>query len=333
MNIIMTLFLICQILFVQMDQQIMCSSHESNKSDVCLADCATTHTILKSREYFSNLNLADANVQTISDISNLINGSGRANIMLPGGTTIHVDNALYSEKFRRNLLSFKDIRQNGYHIETVNVNNREFLYVTLVSNGKKEVLEKIPALSSGLYFTHIRHVETNVVLNKKINDPTTFILWHDRLGHPGSSMMRIIINNSHGHPLRSHKIFSAGDYNCASCFQGKLIVKPSPSKIVVESPVFLERIRETYVDIFILTCGPFRYFMVLIDASTRWSHVCLLSTRNVAFARLLAQIIKLRAQFPNNPIKTIRLDNVGEFRSHAFQNYCVSIGITIEHCV
>ncbi|KAK9169791.1 hypothetical protein Syun_001931 [Stephania yunnanensis] len=133
----MTLFLICQTLFVQMDQQIMCSSHEPNKSDMCLADCATTHTILKNREYFSNLNLADANVQTISGISNLINGSGRANIMLPGGTTIHVDNALYSEKSRRNLLSFKDIRQNGYHIETMNENNREFLYVTLVSNGKK----------------------------------------------------------------------------------------------------------------------------------------------------------------------------------------------------
>ncbi|KAK9133229.1 hypothetical protein Scep_012757 [Stephania cephalantha] len=198
--------------------------------------------------------------------------------------------------------------------------------------GKKEVLEKFPALSSGLYFTHIRHVETNVVLNKKINDPKTFILWHDRLGHPGSSMMRRIINNSHGHPLRSHKIFSTGDYNCASCSQGKLIVKPSPSKIVVESPSFLRtHSGETYVVIFILTCGSFRYFMVLIDASTRWSHVCLLSTRNVAFARLLAQIIKLRAQFPDNPIKTIRLDNAGEFQSQAFRNYCMSIGITIEH--
>ena len=35
------------------------------------------------------------------------------------------------------------------------------------------------------------------------------------------------------------------------------------------------------------------HFMVLIDASTRWSHICLLSTRNVAFARLFAQIIRV----------------------------------------
>jgi transposase InsO family protein len=73
--------------------------------------------------------------------------------------------------------------------------------------------------------------------------------------------------------------------------------------------------------------------MVLIDASTRWSHVCLLSTRNVAFARLLAQIIRLLAQFPDYPIKKIRLDNAGEFTSQALDNYCMSIGIDVEYPV
>ena len=80
-------------------------------------------------------------------------------------------------------------------------------------------------------------------------------------------------------------------------------------------------------------CGPFHYFMVLIDASTKWSHVYLLSTRNVVFARLLAQMTKLRAQFLDYPIKTIRLDNVGEFTSQTLNDYCMSIGINIEHHV
>ena len=70
--------------------------------------------------------------------------------------------------------------------------------------------------------------------------------------------------------------------------------------------------------------------MVLIDASTRWSHVCFISTRNVAFARLLAQMIKLQAQFLNYPIKAIKLDNVGEFTSQTFTDYCTSVGINIE---
>ena len=73
--------------------------------------------------------------------------------------------------------------------------------------------------------------------------------------------------------------------------------------------------------------------MVLIDASTRWSHVCLLSTQNVAFAKLLAQIIRLRAQFPDYPIKKIRLDNASGFSSKAFDNYCMSIRIDVEHPV
>ena len=69
--------------------------------------------------------------------------------------------------------------------------------------------------------------------------------------------------------------------------------------------------------------------MVLIDASIEWSHVCLLSNQNVAFSRLLAQIIQLKTQFPNHPIKTIRLDNAIEFSSQAFLDYCMFIGIGV----
>ena len=67
--------------------------------------------------------------------------------------------------------------------------------------------------------------------------------------------------------------------------------------------------------------------------TTRWSHVCLLSSRNVVFAGLLAQIIQLITQFPDHPIKTIRLDNAGEFSSQAFLDYCMSIGIDVQHLI
>ena len=73
--------------------------------------------------------------------------------------------------------------------------------------------------------------------------------------------------------------------------------------------------------------------MILIDASARWSHVCLVSTRNVAFFRLLAQIIRLRAQFLDHPIKAIHLDNAGEFSSQAFIDYCMSIGIDVPYSI
>ena len=73
--------------------------------------------------------------------------------------------------------------------------------------------------------------------------------------------------------------------------------------------------------------------MVLIDASTKWSHVYVLSTRNVPFARLLAQIIRLRAQILDYPTRKICLDNASEFTSQAFDDYCMSIGIDVEHLI
>ena len=70
--------------------------------------------------------------------------------------------------------------------------------------------------------------------------------------------------------------------------------------------------------------------MVLIDASSRWSHVCLLSSRNQAFAKLLVQIIRLRVP-SRYPIKAICLDNAGEFTSQAFDAYYLLVSIKFEH--
>ncbi|KAJ9567288.1 LOW QUALITY PROTEIN: hypothetical protein OSB04_003254 [Centaurea solstitialis] len=154
------------------------------------------------------------------------------------------------------------------------------------------------------------------------------ILWHDRLDHPGSVMMRennkTIMWAYFGEPEDSPN--QGYDLCC-------LITRPLPAKVGFETLDYLERIQGDICGPIRPPCGPFRYFMVLIDASTKWSHVCLLSSRNLAFARLLAQLIRLRAHFPANPIKAIRLDNVGEFTSQIFNDYCISIGIKVEHPV
>ena len=92
---------------------------------------------------------------------------------------------------------------------------------------------------------------------------------------------------------------------------GKLITKPSYDKIRSNPPIFLQQIQGDICGLIQPPCEPFRYFMVLVDASTRWSHVCLLSTRNAAFSKLLAQVIKLKAHYRDYPIKSIRLDNAG----------------------
>ena len=128
-------------------------------------DYATTHTILWDTRYFLSLTLTSGNVSTISGTSNLIKGSERANIMLPKGTRFHINDALYSSKSTRNFLSFKDIRRNEYHIETMNDDNEEFLYITSIVYGKKLVVETLSAFSTGLYHTIIKPIESYIVVN------------------------------------------------------------------------------------------------------------------------------------------------------------------------
>ncbi|XP_021820574.1 uncharacterized protein LOC110762278 [Prunus avium] len=195
--------------------------NKSSSKDICLADSATTQTILRDRKYFSNLMLTKAQVTTISGPTDLIEGSGVAQVMLPNGTILSIQDALYSSNSRRNLLSFKDIRLNGYHVETKNEKNME--YLCIISNDiQKRILEKLCALSSGLYYTTIRTIEAHSVMDQKSIDSNTFKLWHDRLGHPGSTMMRRIITNSKGHPLLTKHIMVSNDSFCQACSQGKL---------------------------------------------------------------------------------------------------------------
>jgi hypothetical protein len=59
--------------------------------------------------------------------------------------------------------------------------------------------------------------------------------------------------------------------------------------------------------------------------------VCLLSTRNHAFANIISQIIKLQANCPEHRIQSIRIDNAAEFTSRAFNDYCMALGIQVLH--
>ena len=72
----------------------------------------------------------------------------------------------------------------------MNESNKEYLYITSIISGKKIVVERLSSFSSGLYHTTIKTFESYVIVNQKFNIPKVFILWFDKLGHPGCSMMR-----------------------------------------------------------------------------------------------------------------------------------------------
>ena len=73
--------------------------------------------------------------------------------------------------------------------------------------------------------------------------------------------------------------------------------------------------------------------MVLVDAVGIHFEVSLLSTRNIVFSKLLAMLIKFRTHYPDYPVKTLRMDNAGEFKSQHFEDYCMATGIELTYSV
>ncbi len=158
----------------------------------------------------------------------------------------------------------------------------------------KQTIEKVPSLPSGLYYTYIKPVP-------HVASKWFFRMWmHLKLGMNALAIpalewweksWAIQMNNG----MSDGKFVKSSDFVCTSCAIGKLILRPSYLRIKVEPLKFLERIQGDICGPIQPLSGPFRYFVVLIDISTRWSHVCLLSTRNHVFAKLIAKVIRLRA--------------------------------------
>lgn len=299
--------------------------------ETCLVDSAAMQTILRETKYFTTLRKRDENILTIAGSNGLIVGSGKATVVLPMGTRIFIEEAFLYPSAERTLLTFKDIRRCGYHLATTREGGEEFLFMTSSEGNETMVVEKMPGSSDGLYYTKIKPPYEYIAMQTIFKNPKSFRIWHERLGHPGLTMMRKIVTSSLGHSINTKNF--PKEFVCPACATGKLIIRPSFEKLKVEPLRFLDRIQGDICGPINPWSGPFRYFMVLIDASTRWSHVCLLSTRNHAFAKFIAQIIRLCAEFPENRIKTIRMDNAGEFTSKAFNDYCMALGINVEHSV
>ena len=129
-------------------------------------------------------------IATITGLLDLIEGSGRAALVLPNRTPLKIKSALYSSKSKRNLNSFKYIRLNGYHLQMVDKMGEEYLYITLIVSCQKRVLENFLYISSGLYFTRINVMESHTILIQNISGPEIFKIWHEKLGHPGAIMIR-----------------------------------------------------------------------------------------------------------------------------------------------
>ena len=298
-------------------------------------------------------------------------------MLLPGGTPVLCERAMYSPNAPCSLISYRDLRANGIHITTAQVGAEKVLELkrglSVLANAKAganapyEIKircnpEWVTAKPGGTPIRSrpsLKHLES--VANSKsstecgkctkcgaetpelerpsmgaaiprgsklktklgprqlassaysVEIPVKIQTWQNRIGHLGTTMFRRMIPTLAGHMVCPSDVGKIGE--CASCSQGKFLKQPSKWKLPSELPEPLEHLQGDICGPIVPPSGPFRYFLVLVDVSSRHAEVSLLSTRNMAFPKLLAMILKIRAHYPDANIKTLRMDIVGEFKS------------------
>ena len=130
------------------------------KENFYLPDSATTHTTLCGNHFFSSVTLRKANVHRMLGPVEIIDCSRNTIIVLPNCTTLHIEDALLSGRLKRNLLNFKVVHYNGYHLETVNEQNKECLYINSYKMAQNTILEKFEALVMELYCVFILAIKS-----------------------------------------------------------------------------------------------------------------------------------------------------------------------------
>lgn len=305
----------------------------------CLIDCATSLPILRDQKYFKNIFpvVEPIKIRTVmGESQNLVAGYGPAVIRFPNFSIIQIPKALFVPKGLRNLIDFTTLRENNYHINTA-MNRDGHEVIQLTRNGV--ICEEFPRLKTNLYGTIIQSCEEAVPVmiseierTNSLQNGNSFALWHWRLGHPGSTMHRRMIDSVRGMKISKEHFNSDSKMLCVPCATSKLSIS-SPKSKEYDQKQFLETI---FADV----CGPiyppsgsFYYFLGIKDGSSRYSYVSLISSKNMVYSKLLIQIIRLRAQYPEHPIKTIRVDNAKEFLSRAFTSFCEMTGIDLQTSV
>ena len=94
----------------------------------------------------------------------MIERTGKANFILPNESKFVIKDALFSPKFKSNLLNFNDIYLHGYDTQFATEVNIKYMYLTTYTSGKKYKLEKLLNLSSRLQCICINVIESQMVV-------------------------------------------------------------------------------------------------------------------------------------------------------------------------
>jgi hypothetical protein len=120
------------------------------------------------------------------------------------------------------------------------------------------------------------------------------------------------------------------DDPCAPCTLGKFQTTKYGHKLLTETPEFSSHLQVDEHGPITPPSGPFKYFIILICSSTRRSFVYLLSSKDMVMAQVVKFIIRMKVQYPEKRIKSIRFDNATEFVTSTMKTFLAAQAIENE---
>ena len=243
-----------------------------------------------------------------------VRGVGTVDLKFTSGKIVQLKNVLHVPSIKKNLVSGSRLMKDGFKL--VFESNKVVLskYGTFVGKGYE---------CEGMLRFSLEDFCDNVVnhVSTSVNETN---VWHSRLCHVNFGCMTRLADMS----LIPKFTFVKGS-KCHACVQAKQPRKPhKPAKERNLAP--LELIHSDLCEMNgELTRGGKKYFMTLIDDSTRYCYVYLLKTKDEALDFFKIYKAEVENQLERK-IKRVRSDRGGEYFSNEFNLFCAEHGIIHE---
>ncbi len=235
-----------------------------------------------------------------------VHGVGTVDLKFTSGKIVRLKNVHHVPSINKNLVSGSLLCRDGYKL--VFESNKVVVskYGTFVGKGYE---------CGGLFRLSLSDLCNKIVNHVCSNSESN--VWHSRLCHINFGCMTRLANMS-----LIPKFTTVKGSKCQVCVQAKQPRK-SHTTAEVRNLAPLELIHSDLCEMNgVLTKGGKRYFMTLIDDSTRYCYVYLLKSKDEALN--FFKIYKAEAENQlDRKIKRLRSDHGGEYFSSEFDLFCV----------
>jgi transposase InsO family protein len=276
-------------------------------------DSGASNHMTGVRTAFSELDTGITGSVKFGDGSRVeIRGRGTVVFRCLNGEHRALTDVYYIPRLRSSIVSLGQLDEHGCKIKIEDG-------VLDIRDPEHRLLAKVRRTRNRLFLLDLKIEQPVCLAAQRAEEPW---LWHARFGHLGFDALGRLGKMVRGLPRIKH----AGEL-CDSCLAGKQRRLPFPKTAKFRATDVLELVHGDL-------CGPItpathggrRYFLLLVDDSSRYMWLRLISTKDEAPAAIKHFQARAEAE-SGKKLRVLRTDRGGEFTSVEFAEYCAEKGV------